>query len=64
MVDETCLDQDGGYEAGRVPFSAVRYRTADSMAWGLAVYRYMQGRGEDAAWVTWDRAAKGYVGRW
>src|SRR5258708_9133381 len=48
----------------KIPFSAIRYRTADSMTWGLEVYRYMHGRGEDRAWVTWDRAAKGFVSRW
>jgi hypothetical protein len=61
---QTYRDQDGWYVEMRIPFSAVRYRTAESMTWGLEVYRYMHGRGEDTAWVTWDRAAKGFVSRW
>ncbi|TMQ64558.1 MAG: hypothetical protein E6K77_03720 [Candidatus Eisenbacteria bacterium] len=61
---QTYRDQDGWYVEMRIPFSAIRYRTAESMTWGLEVYRYMHGRGEDTAWVTWDRAAKGFVSRW
>jgi len=61
---QTCRDKDGWYVEMKIPFSAIRYRTADSMTWGLEVYRYMHGRGEDTAWVTWDRAAKGFVSRW
>ncbi len=61
---QTYRDQDGWYAEIRIPFSAIRYRTAESMTWGLEVYRYMHGRGEDTAWVTWDRAAKGFVSRW
>ena len=61
---QTFRDQDGWYVEMRIPFSAIRYRTAASMTWGLEVYRYMHGRGEDTAWVTWDRAAKGFVSRW
>ncbi len=60
---QTFRDQDGWYVEIRVPFSAIRYRTAESMTWGLEVYRYMHGRGEDTAWVTWDRAEKGFVSR-
>ena len=61
---ETYRDSDGWYVEMRIPFSAIRYRTAPSMTWGLEVYRYMHGRGEDTAWVTWDRAEKGFVSRW
>jgi hypothetical protein len=61
---QTFRDGDGWYVEMRIPFSAIRYRTAESMTWGLDVYRYMHGRGEDTAWVTWDRAAKGFVSRW
>jgi len=61
---QTYRDQDGWYVEMKIPFSAIRYRTATSMTWGLEVYRYMHGRGEDTAWVTWDRAAKGFVSRW
>ncbi len=61
---QTFRDQDGWYVEIKVPFSAIRYRTAQSMTWGLEVDRYMHGRGEDTAWVTWDRAAKGFVSRW
>jgi len=61
---QTYRDQDGWYVEMKIPFSAIRYRTAPSMTWGLDVYRTMQGRGEESAWVTWDRAAKGFVSRW
>ncbi len=57
----THRDGEGWYAEIRIPFSAIRYRTGASMTWGLQVYRYMQGRGEDTAWVTWDRSAHGFV---
>jgi len=60
---ETYMDDDGWYTEMRIPFSSIRYRPAESMTWGLQVYRYMHGRGEDTAWVTWDRNAKGFVSR-
>lgn len=60
---QTYRDKDGWYVEVKVPFSAIRYRTADSMTWGLEVNRYMHGRGEDTAWVTWDRDARGFVSR-
>jgi hypothetical protein len=59
---ETYQDDDGWYAELRVPFSSIRYRT-NSPAWGLNVYRYMHGRGEDTAWVTWDRETPGFVSR-
>lgn len=60
---ETYRDTDGWYAEIRIPFSAVRYRRAPEMTWGLEVYRYMHGRGEDTAWVTWDRSIPGFVSR-
>ncbi len=59
---ETSQDDDGWYAEVRVPFSSIRYRQ-DSPTWGLQVYRYMHGRGEDTAWVTWDREQAGFVSR-
>ena len=56
-------DEHGWYVEMRIPFSAIRYRAAPSMTWGLQVYRYMHGRGEDTAWVIWDRASHGFVSR-
>jgi len=58
---ETYRDAQGWYAEIRIPFSAIRYKTGTSMTWGLEVYRYMHGRGEDTAWVTWDRDAHGLV---
>lgn len=60
---ETHRDSAGWYAEIRIPFSAIRYRAASSMTWGLQVYRYMHGRGEDTAWVVWDRATNGFVSR-
>ncbi|MBI4363966.1 MAG: carbohydrate binding family 9 domain-containing protein [Candidatus Latescibacteria bacterium] len=60
---QTYQDAEGWYVEVRIPFSAIRYRTADSMTWGLEVYRYMHGRGEDTAWVTWDRNTRGFISR-
>ena len=34
------------------------------MTWGLQVYRWLHGRGEDTGWVMWDRNASGFVSRW
>lgn len=59
----TSSDMHGWYAEFRIPFSAVRYRPADEMTWGLQVYRYMHRRGEDTAWVTWDRETRGFVSR-
>ena len=33
------------------------------MTWGLQIYRYMHGRGEDTAWVIWDRETRGFISR-
>lgn len=60
---EVSRDKDGWYAEIKVPFSSIRYREADRMNWGLQVYRYMHGRGEDTAWVSWDREQSGFVSR-
>lgn len=60
---ETSRDDQGWYAEIRVPFSAMRYRPQESMTWGLQVYRYMHGRGEDTAWASWERNASGFVSR-
>ena len=54
---------EGWYAEIRVPFSAMRYRPQESMTWGLQVYRYMHGRGEDTGWASWERNASGFVSR-
>ena len=59
---KTYEDGDGWYAEIRIPFSSIRYR-ADASTWGLQVYRYMHGRGEDTAWVIWDRDTPGFVSR-
>jgi hypothetical protein len=60
---ETTRDDHGWYVEMRIPFSSIRYRPADSMTWGLQVYRYMHARGEDTAWVTWPRETRGFISR-
>ncbi len=57
----TSRDQSGWYAEIRIPFSAIRYKTGSTMTWGLQIYRFMQGRGEDTAWAIWDRNAHGFV---
>jgi hypothetical protein len=59
---ETFEDADGWYAEMRIPFSSIRYRP-DAQTWGLQVYRYMHARGEDTAWVVWDRETSGFVSR-
>ena len=59
---ETHEDQDGWYAEIRIPFSSIRYRSSER-TWGLQVYRYMHGRGEDTSWVTWPRETPGFVSR-
>jgi hypothetical protein len=59
---ETSEDADGWYAELRVPFSSIRYR-ADGQPWGLEVFRNMHSRGEETAWVVWDRDAPGFVSR-
>jgi hypothetical protein len=58
---ETSRDDQGWYAEIRIPFSAIRYRSAEDMTWGLNVFRYMQGLGQDTAWRTWDRQQAGFV---
>ncbi|MFN8549464.1 MAG: DUF5916 domain-containing protein [Candidatus Eisenbacteria bacterium] len=60
---EVSRDKDGWYAELKIPFSSIRYRSGAEMNWGLEVYRYMHGRGEDTAWVTWDREQRGFVSR-
>jgi len=49
----------------RIPFAAIRFQPDDEeMTWGLQVYRWMHGRGEDTGWVIWDRDQNGFVSRW
>ncbi len=60
---EVTRDKDGWYAELKIPFSSIRYRAASEMTWGMQLYRYMHGRGEDTAWVTWDREQKGFVSR-
>jgi hypothetical protein len=59
---EVTEDDGGWYAEIRIPFSAIRYRPGLD-TWGLQVYRYMHGRGEDTAWVTWNRDQSGFVSR-
>ncbi len=59
---ETYRDASGWYAEIRIPFSSIRYRQGQG-TWGLQVYRYMHGRGEDTAWITWDREKSGFVSR-
>jgi hypothetical protein len=60
---ETHRNGEGWSVEMRIPFSTIRYRPEESMTWGLQVYRYMQGRGEDDGWVTWDKETRGFVSR-
>jgi len=60
---ETSRDEKGWYAEIRIPFSAIRYRSAPEMTWGLNVWRYLQGRGQDTAWKTWSRDLGGFVNR-
>ena len=61
---EVTSDERGWYVEVRIPFSQVRYKPAPEMTWGLQVYRWMHGRGEDTGWVLWDRDQSGFVSRW
>lgn len=61
---ETTEDERGWYLEVRIPLQALRFRPAASMVWGLQIYRWMHGRGEDTGWATWDRNDSGFVSRW
>lgn len=58
---ETSRDEHGWYAEIRIPFSAIRYRSAPEMTWGLNVWRWMQSRGQDTSWKTWSRDLSGFV---
>ena len=57
-------DERGWFVEVRVPFSQVRFTPGQDMTWGLQVYRWLHGRGEDTGWVLWDRDQSGFVSRW
>jgi len=61
---ETWRDGRGWYVEMRIPFRAIRFKPAEDMTWGLQVYRWLHGRGEDTAWCAWDRNLSGFVSRW
>jgi Domain of unknown function (DUF5916)/Carbohydrate family 9 binding domain-like len=61
---EVTSDAHGWYVEMRIPFSAIRFKPTENMTWGLQVYRWLHGRGEDMGWVTWDRNLSGFVSRW
>ncbi|MBU8871017.1 MAG: carbohydrate binding family 9 domain-containing protein [Gemmatimonadales bacterium] len=61
---EVTHDHHGWYVEMRIPFSAIRFKSSENMTWGLQVYRWLHGRGEDTGWVTWDRNLSGFVSRW
>ncbi len=60
---EAFVDDQGWYAEMRIPFACMRYKPGETMTWGLQLYRYMHGRGEDTAWVIWDRETRGFVSR-
>jgi hypothetical protein len=60
---ETSRDDKGWYAEIRIPFSAIRYRSAPDMTWGINVWRYMHGRGQDTSWKAWSRDLGGFVSR-
>lgn len=59
---ETWSDSEGWYAEFRIPFSSIRYNPASDV-WGLQVYRWMHGRGEDNGWVHWEREQNGFISR-
>lgn len=61
---ETSEDDRGWYLEVRIPLQALRFKPAASMTWGLQVFRWLHGRGEDTGWATWDRNESGFVSRW
>jgi len=60
---EVSMDERGWYVEMRIPFSAIRFKPEADMTWGLQVYRWLHGRGEDTGWVVWDREENGFVNR-
>ncbi|MBE0566418.1 MAG: carbohydrate binding family 9 domain-containing protein [Krumholzibacteria bacterium] len=61
---EVWRDGRGWYVEMRIPFSQIRFKPEPSMTWGLQVYRWLHGRGEDTGWVLWERDQSGFVSRW
>lgn len=60
---ETSITDEGWTAEFRIPFACVRYSLAETMTWGLNVYRYMHKRGEDTGWKVWDLETSGFVSR-
>lgn len=61
---ETTKDSQGWYLEIRVPLAAMRFRSHGSDTWGLQLYRWLHGRGEDTGWATWERDQSGFVSNW
>lgn len=57
------VDERGWYAELRVPLAAIRYTPGDERTWGLQVYRWLHGRGQDTAWACWDRDLDGFTSR-
>ena len=60
---DTTVDEDGWYAEIRIPFSSVRYRSAESMTWGFNVFRYTDSQGQRTGWSNWDRDQSGFMSR-
>ena len=60
---DTTIDESGWYAEMRIPFSSVRYRAAESMTWGLNVFRYTDSQGQRTGWSNWDRDQSGFMSR-
>jgi hypothetical protein len=61
---ETTEDDRGWYVELAIPLASMRFRSAGSDTWGLQLFRWLHGRGEDTGWATSDREQAGLVSRW
>jgi hypothetical protein len=53
---------EGGYEVEiRIPFSSVRYPTANSQRWGLQIDRHVQHSAYDETWTPAVRASASFI---
>ncbi|MEE8361304.1 MAG: DUF5916 domain-containing protein [Gemmatimonadales bacterium] len=59
----TTIDSAGWTAEMRIPFSQLRFNTADVQVWGVNVNRFIPGRNEDVYWVYIPKQETGWSSR-
>ncbi len=60
---QTSITDDGWFVEMRIPFSQLRYSSAEVQTWGLQVERKIRRHGEDTVWAFTPRRERGGIPR-